>query len=189
MPSIASHFVVAKLVYKKINDSGQKIDKEEFYKGNILPDIIKMNNSHYKIKGKYYLIPDIKEYRKNVDINKDINIGYLCHLLLDKYFLEEYVIENIENYDKIQLFSSKMMYNDYTNMNALLVKKYNLDLAFINKIMKKYKEELNENKYKLNIDSINDKTIGKLQFIDFDKFCSFLEDTSKKIYNILKEVK
>ncbi len=180
--------MVAKLVWDKIDKNGKKINKKEFYKGCILPDIIKSEDSHYKIKGKYYLIPDIEKYKKNNSMDKDINKGYLCHLLLDKYFLEEYVIDNVPDYDKVQLFSPELMYNDYTNMNALLVKKYKLDIKYINEVMENYEEELDGDKYKLNVDSINSKIVGEMQFIDFEKFCSFLEEIVIRIYDILKEV-
>lgn len=179
--------MVAKLVWEKIDKKEKKINKKEFYKGCILPDIINSEDSHYKIKGKNYLIPDIEKYKKNNKMDKDINKGYLCHLLLDKYFLEEYVIDNVPDYDKVQLFSPELMYNDYTNMNALLVKKYKLDIKYINEIMENYEEELDGDKYKLNVDSINYKIVGELQFIDFEKFCSFLEEVADIIYDILNK--
>ncbi len=185
MPSIASHFVVAELVFKMINKNGRKIDKGEFYRGNILPDIIKGGDSHYNMKGKYYLIPDTQRYMRNNNMNMDINKGYLCHLLLDKYFLDEYVIENVCDYNKIQLFSPEFVYSDYTNMNVLLVKKYKLDVEFINVLMKNYEVELDIDKYQRNVRFINTTIPGKLRFIDFDKFCSFLEDVAKRIYNTI----
>ena len=45
MPSIAAHMAVAKLISDKLY-----IDKEEFYKGNILPDIIDIPDSHHKMQ-------------------------------------------------------------------------------------------------------------------------------------------
>ncbi len=95
MPSIAAHFVCADIVYNRIKD---KINnKFDFYIGCILPDIIDLENSHYKIRGTYYLIPDIEKYKRMFDTNIDLNRGYLCHLLLDKYFLEEYIIKNCKS--------------------------------------------------------------------------------------------
>lgn len=179
MPSIAAHFACADLVYKKIKDKVS--NKDDFYRGCILPDVINRENSHFKIKGKYYLVPDIDSYKKEFDLNSDSNKGYLCHLLLDKYFLDEFVIINIKNYDKIPLFSPDMIYNDYTNLNAILVKKFKLDLEYINKIMNEFKDELREDKYELNMRSINILDEGNLKFIDVDKIELFIKDISLRI--------
>lgn len=84
MPSIAAHLACADLVYKEIKSKIS--DKDKFYMGCILPDIINLEDSHLKVKGKYYLVPDIEKYKKESNVDDDIKIGYLCHLLLDKYF-------------------------------------------------------------------------------------------------------
>lgn len=179
MPSIAAHFVCAKIISSKLN-----VNKDDFYKGIILPDIIDDINSHYKIKGTYYMIPDINHYLDVMD-NTDISKGYLAHLLLDKIFLEEYVPKKINNFNKINLFSPNMMYNDYTNMNYLFIKKYKLDLKYINKIMSDYDVKLNKEKYELNINSINYLKTDKLNYIDFEDFSRFIEDSSEIIINYL----
>lgn len=181
MPSIAAHFVCANLVYKEIKNKIS--DKDKFYIGCILPDIIDLEESHFKVKGKYYLVPDIEKYKKESKLDDDIKRGYLCHLLLDKYFLDEYVIKNIRNYDKINLFSTSMIYNDYTNLNAILVEKFKLNLDYINKVMIKLKDMYNvkSTKYTFNVDSINNLDGGKLDFIDIDKFELFIKDISLKI--------
>lgn len=181
MPSIAAHFACADLVYKKIKNKIS--DKDKFYIGCILPDIIDLEESHLKVKGKYYLVPDIEKYKKESKVDDDIKRGYLCHLLLDKYFLDEYVIKNIKNYDKINLFSSNMIYNDYTRLNAILVENFKIDLDYINKVMVKLKDMYNvkSGKYTLNVDSINNLDGGKLGFIDIDEFELFIKDISLKI--------
>ena len=58
MPSLAAHMVCAKLVSESLN-----IKDEEFIKGNLLPDIIDIENSHKKVKGKFYCIPDIEYFK------------------------------------------------------------------------------------------------------------------------------
>ena len=179
MPSIASHFVVAKLVSKRLN-----IQSDDFYRGSILPDIIDLEDSHFKIKGTYYMIPDINYYLENYSLDNNLNIGYLVHLLLDKYFLEEYILNNIKNYRKINLFSPNLLYNDYTNMNYLLIKKFELDINYINRIMNDFDVKLNKNKYKSNVNSINNMQVfDTLKYIDFKKFVRFLEDISIRIAN------
>lgn len=184
MPSIAAHFVCADIVYNRIKD---KINnKSDFYRGCILPDIIDLENSHYKIRGTYYLIPDIEKYKRMFDTNIDLNSGYLCHLLLDKYFLEEYIIKNIKNYDKIDLFSPEGMYNDYTNINAILIRNFNLDLNYINSIMSNIDIKVNKSKYETNIKNINNLKLGIPRYIDVDKFEKFLNDISVTISKQLK---
>ncbi len=180
MPSIAAHFVSAKIISNKLN-----VNKDDFYRGIILPDITASENSHYKIKGTYYMIPNIDYYKSIMD-NTDVSKGYLAHLLLDKIFLEEYVPKKIKNFDKINLFSANMMYNDYTNMNYLLIKKYNLDLNYINIIMNDFNVKLNKEKYLLNKKSINHLKTDKLNYLDFKDFTEFLENTSMRIIDYLK---
>lgn len=101
MPSIASHFVVAKLVSSYLG-----IKSDDFYKGNILPDIIDIEDSHFKIRS-YYEIPKLEYFYNNLNLNNDLERGYLCHLLLDKDFLEKYVVNKVENYWLITHFYQK----------------------------------------------------------------------------------
>lgn len=183
MPSIASHFVVAKLVSKHLN-----INSDDFYKGNILPDIIDISNSHVKIKGTYYEIPNIEYISKNINFNNDLELGYFCHLLLDKYFLEEYVLDKVKNYKEIDPFLSKRMYNDYTKINYRLVKYFDLDVSYLNRIMNNIDLSLNDEKVNSNLNSINTKEVfGKLECLDLKSYISFLEDISLRISNELKE--
>lgn len=182
MPSIASHFVSAKIISKELS-----IHSDEFYKGCILPDIIKLQDSHYKIRGTYYLIPNIDKYKEN-SIQSDLNKGYLAHLLLDKYFLEEYIPSNISNYKEINLFSIDKIYSDYSILNGLLINKYNLDLKYINRIMKTYDVNLDEKKFNNNLNHINNLEIGELNFINFNTYTKFLENISIVIAKELKEM-
>ena len=90
MPSVAAHMICAKLVANEL-----KIIHPEFIKGNLLPDIIDIQNSHRKIKGKYYYIPDINYFINILDFSDDLQLGYLSHLLLDTYFLEDYIYDMV----------------------------------------------------------------------------------------------
>ena len=183
MPSIASHFSCASLVAKKLD-----IKNDDFYRGNILPDLLEDVDSHYKIDGTYYLIPDIDHY-KNIMKNDYINLGYLCHLLLDKYFLEEYIPNNIKDYKDIDLFVFERIYTDYTNMNKKLIDYYNLDIKYLNKIMRNFPVKLDQKKYKSNLNNINHLTIDdNLKYINFDTYLVFLDSVSLKIANELKEI-
>ena len=187
MPSIASHFVIASLVSKQL-----EIKSNNFFIGNILPDIIDKENSHRKIKGQYYLIPDITGFLQNNNYEETILLGCLCHLLLDKYFLEEYVPNNIEKYDKINIFTKDKIYTDYTTMNPLLLKEFNLNLDYLNKLLKSINSKyiLNKEKYLKNVESINSlDTINKLIYINFETYIKFLKQVSEKITKELIEIK
>jgi len=182
MPSIASHFVVAKLVSKYLH-----ISSDEFYKGNILPDIIDRENSHLKVQGAYYDVPNIKYFYNNLNFQNDLELGYLCHLMLDKYFLEEYLPLNIKNYQEVDPFLSKKMYNDYTKINYLLVKEFDLDVDYINRIMYDI-NNVDVKKVKSNLDNINNKNCSyELECLELDKYILFLKEVSIKITKTLKE--
>lgn len=182
MPSIASHLVSAKIISKELG-----IQSDEFYKGCILPDIIELEDSHYKIRGSYYLIPNIDKY-KEISIENDLNKGYLAHLLLDKYFLEQYIPNNLPSYKEINLFTLDKIYSDYSALNSLLINKYNLDLNYINKIMKTYDVNLDEKKFNNNLKHINNLQTSELNFISFDTYTKFLESISIIIAKEIKEM-
>lgn len=183
MPSIASHYVVAKQVGKILN-----LENDDYLLGNILPDIIQENNSHYKIQGTYYLIPDINKFIKENNYNKNIFLGYLTHLLLDKYFLEEFIPKNILNYKEIQLFEKNIMYSEYTSINYTLVKKYKLDVKHISDIINTTNLKINKEKVKKNIMSLNNKSISKTSYLNLKKYTKFLNDISVVIAEDLKKV-
>jgi len=154
-----------------------------------LPDIIDINDSHRKIKGFYYEVPNIEYFKSKIDFNNNLELGYLCHLLLDKYFLDEYVVNQIKDYKEIDPFLSKRIYNDYTKINYKLVKYFGLNVDYINKIMKSIKVPLNSNKFNVNLNCINKKQEnGSLECIDLDSYISFLEDISIRIANELKNI-
>lgn len=182
MPSIASHFVVAKLVSASLN-----LD-DDFYRGNILPDLID-GNSHHKIKGSYYHIPDIDYVVNELDFNNNLNLGYLCHLLLDKFFLEEYIPNNIKCYKDVDLFLPENIYDDYTKINYRLIKYFDLDVGYLNEIMNDFSISLNEEKYQSNLRSINSLILGTPKYINFDSYVNFLKDISMTIINELTRVK
>lgn len=183
MPSIASHYVVAKKVGRILN-----LENDDYLLGNILPDIIQDNNSHYKIEGTYYLIPNIKDFIKENKYNKNIFLGYLTHLLLDKYFLEEFIPNTIPNYKEIQLFEKNIMYNEYSGINYTLVKKYKLDVKHISDIINTTNLKINKEKVKKNITSLNNKSISKTSYLKLKKYTNFLNDISVVIAEDLKKV-
>ena len=59
MPSIAAHMICAKLVADKL-----EINDPEFIKGNLLPDIIDIKNSHKKNQRQLLLCTGYRLLRK-----------------------------------------------------------------------------------------------------------------------------
>lgn len=182
MPSIAAHMICAKLVAEKLN-----INDSEFIKGNLLPDIVDIENSHRKIKGKHYYIPNIALIEKNIDLNDNLHLGYLTHLLLDKYFLEDYIYEVVEGKE---VFLSRIMYKEYDIINYRLIKKFNIDKNYLNNILRDYKVPINIEKLENNIKNLNIiDTESKLKYLSVDSFSEFLIKASADIAKYLKEVK
>lgn len=101
MPGFVIHLSIAKEIMKLIeqNNSVQwnSREKEDFYIGNILPDIKKTKKlSHYwgSKQMKYILrIPDLDKFLNNYGSrleNKQF-LGYYCHLIVDKIFYEDFL--------------------------------------------------------------------------------------------------
>lgn len=188
MPSIALHVICSKIVSNKLN-----IHTEDFFRGNILPDIIE-KDSHRKIKGSYYLIPDISSFFHEFDLNNDLYLGYVTHLLLDKYFLEEYIPKNIPCYKEINIFSDDLIYREYSKINYYLLNKYTIDISYFNHIFSldkfSYNFVINLNKYIKNIECLNNKELyDKVGLIDVDTISSFIEGVSDKIVEDIKSMK
>lgn len=182
MPSIAAHMVCAKLVANKLN-----ITDTEFIKGNLLPDIIDEQNSHHKIVGKHYYIPDINYFLEILDLNNNLYLGYLVHLLLDKYFLEDYIYEEVKG---DEVFLSGIMYKEYDIINYELIEKFEIDIDYLNNILIDFSVPINETKYQKNIQCLNtNDSLENLTYLSLDSFAKFLNDTSIRIVNYIEEVK
>ena len=181
MPNISSHMVIAKKVSDYLN-----IKDEEFFKGNLLPDLYDdKNKSHYKIQGNIYLIPNVDYVKKNLDFKNTINLGILTHLLLDKYYFEDY-LPNKYNYNIID--NDKSIYNDYDILNKEIVEYFKLDTDYLKKILKDYVQDINKEKLDFNIKCLNIKKEGTTKYLEKNDFLNFLENISKKITKDIREV-
>ena len=182
MPSIAAHMICAQLVANSLN-----INSPEFIKGNLLPDIINHNNSHHKIKGQHYYVPDIDYFLTFLDLQDPLSLGYLTHLLLDKYFLENYIYDVVNGQE---VFLSRRMYQEYDIINYELLKKFNINISYLNSILKDFTVDINEQKYYTNLKSLNNiDRINHLKYLNVENFSKFLIAVSNLIANYLKEVK
>lgn len=182
MPSIAAHMVCAKLVADELN-----IKDPEFIKGNLLPDIVDNKNSHKKIKGKYYYIPDTDYFINILNLDDNMSLGYLVHLLLDKYFLEDYIYDVVNGEE---VFLNRIMYKEYDIINYKLLRKFKIDIDYLNHVLKDFNVVIDEKKYQNNISSLNNMdSSNELKYLNVDDFANFLVKTSKAIVRYLKEVK
>lgn len=178
MPSIAGHMVVAKLVSEKLN-----INDSDFIRGNLLPDIILKPNSHHKKEGTYYYVPDLQYFRKELDFTNKLHLGYYVHLLLDYYFLEDYVLNNISN---LNVFIDKIIYHEYDKINYQLVQRFNLDVEKLKEILKEFPEDIDQEKLEFNLQCLSLTKIEKSKYLNFESFADFLDRVSEIISKEIK---
>ena len=141
MASSLIHMCVAKEVGRRINKSSK-----DYYLGSVAPDIAKIigmpkTSTHFHKKGNIKNdIPDIDEFLRD-DMKSDYTLGYFIHLYTDKMWFDGF-IDNLVYNESVKLRDgttltlsadeiTRLIYNDYTNMNVSLLDKYNLDLSLI----------------------------------------------------------
>lgn len=182
MPGIVAHMGVAKTVAQKLN-----IKDDDFYRGNLLPDILAGDKSktHYKIKGEIFSIPDIKYYKNNFNLNNYINLGYYTHLLLDYYFMNEF-IPSITN--DINIFHDPTIYEDYDKSNIHLIKYYNLDTDKLLDILKFNQDTIDKERLDDNLKYLVIKKEGETKYIKLEDFISFLDNSIERIIKELKTI-
>ena len=175
MPSVSAHMVVAYEVGKKLN-----LTSDDYLRGNLLPDILDKKVSHYRIKGNIYKIPNIKYFLENFDMNNDLNIGYLVHLLLDKYYVGNYLEKYYFNED---VFINNMIYDDYDYINNKLINEFNLNIEELERILsKKYNMDIINENLEYNLKCLKNKRVGIPKYLEFNNFKKFLLDISNTIY-------
>lgn len=179
MPNISAHMIVGREVAKRL-----KIESKEFFKGNLLPDIIDCDDSHHRIQNGVYLVPDISFFLKELDLTDDLWKGYLVHLLLDKYYLEIYLGKKFK--DK-NVFIDGEIYNDYDYINKTLVKNFNLDINFFDEVLTDYKQKILEERLLYNKECLMQSKIGVLKYLDYESFSQFLIRISQVISQELSE--
>lgn len=170
--------VVAKLVGDKLN-----INNPEFIKENLLPDVLNdKEDSHHKKNGKYFLIPDTDYFKNRFDLSDSLCLGYYIHLLLDKYFLEDFVPNNISNLD---VFKEKIMYNEYDMVNYELVRRFGLDVPYLKSVLSVYPFPIDADRLKRNLDRLSITSTGETIYLNINDFANFLQVIS---ITICKEV-
>lgn len=178
MPSIATHMAVTKLVGERL---GRYTD--DFIIGNILPDLLNNPDSHIKIKNRNIFVPNIKYVKEKIDLNSDLQFGYYIHLMLDKYYLEDLFLKKIND---IGVFENKILYNEYSYINAYLVREYKLDVNYITYLLSNINFEINQEKLNRNITYLNGNDIRETKYLIKDDFIKFINEISLKIYEEVK---
>lgn len=205
MASAVIHIAVAKEINKDL-----KMKEKELFLGAIAPDISKQLGeskvkSHFLLNDKSDLpILDnfLDKYQDN--LNNPFIMDYYIHLFTDylwfKYFISEITNDNdyikLLNENKITCSKeeiSKLIYNDYTNLNILLIEEYNLDLSLFYEELEipniKF-DEIPLNKLQVIVDQMgiiiaNSKKEYTYSF-NIDNIKQFIEFCKKIIINDIK---
>lgn len=205
MASAVIHIAVVKEINKDL-----KMKEKELFLGAIAPDISKQLGeskvkSHFLLNDKSDLpILDnfLDKYQDN--LNNPFIMGYYIHLFTDylwfKYFISEITNDNnyikLLNENKITCSKeeiSKLIYNDYTNLNILLIEEYNLDLSLFYEELEipniKF-DEIPLNKLQIIVDQMgiiiaNSKKEYTYSF-NIDNIKQFIEFCKKIIINDIK---
>lgn len=171
MPSHKIHLAIAKKVNEKLNK-----DLDSLMIGSVLPDLTISRNhdiSHYQEQGTYdseLANPDkfIEDYKNQLD--NPVMIGYLIHLLTDRFY-NDYFFKNHCLLDEKGIPHSVKLKNGKISEN---IKKYKQS------DFKKYDKWLLKHKYITKFESYNClNSVSNLKIANFDK--NFLQKYIKKI--------
>lgn len=164
MPNWKTHIEVAKRINRKLNLSNKKA--EEFYFGNILPDInncyivtdiskkLEHKYTHYQDEEKIPSYQNFKNIYKDKIYKEPLLLGFYTHLFTD-YTWNNYFYTNFNNHKKLKEMSHtekrKIKQDDFKVYNDLFIKN---TLTFKNKenLLKKSKEI---DRISITIDDIN----------------------------------
>ena len=152
MPGILYHLSFAEEVYRKLAPV-MPLDKVSFMAGNLIPDLATdKKRSHYRKKASVdgFFVPEMELVRRDLFVPKDsVKFGMFCHLYLDYYFIEEFLIPefiwdvetmrvinpiNNKEWDVKTFFSHSGMYGSYTEINQLLVRDGHVSVSTIEEI-------------------------------------------------------
>ena len=141
MASAVIHLAVAKELEKYL-----KIEnKKDYNLGAIAPDIaqqlkIEKAKSHFIYITKSD-IPNIKLFKEKYKnfMSNSFELGYFTHLYTDKLWFDGF-IDSLTYSNSIKLLDGtiihvpqkeikELIYNDYTNLNTIIIDKYNIDLS------------------------------------------------------------
>lgn len=152
MPGILYHLSFAEEVYRKLAPV-MPLDKVTFMAGNLIPDLATdKKRSHYRKNASIdgFFVPKMELVRRDLFIPEDsVKFGMFCHLYLDYYFIEEFLIpefiwdvetmrvinpRNNKEWDVKTFFSHSGMYGAYTEINQLMVRDGHVSISTVEEI-------------------------------------------------------
>ena len=153
MASAIIHLCIAKEVNKYL-----KMNEYDLLLGSIAPDISKQIGetkeiSHFLDHSNEDDIPNIDRFlaKYRNDLHNPFTMGYLIHLLTDKYWFRDYVYQFIERFTRENVKKKvtytairDLIYNDYTNINTDLIDKYMLPLDIFSEEFREPKTAIRE---------------------------------------------
>lgn len=199
MASAIIHISVANEINKKL-----KMNNDLLLIGSIAPDLAKLIRQT-KDKGHFLFgdkgTPHMDKFLLKYRIDNPFNMGYYIHLYTDLYWFRDLLPKHYKN-KKLVFKNGKELdipfekrleaiYKDYTSLNNILIKKYNIDTSFLNKEYK-IDTEISELDFtKLNLLTketnklINESVTYPLEIFDELEIIEFINSC---VENILKEV-
>lgn len=152
MPGILYHLSFAEEVYRKLAPV-VPLDKVSFMAGNLIPDLATdKKQSHYRKKASVdgFFVPEMELVKRDLFVPEDsVKFGMFCHLYLDYYFIEEFLIpefvwdvekmkvinpRNNKEWDVKTFFSHSGMYGAYTEINQLMVRDGHVSISTVEEI-------------------------------------------------------
>lgn len=160
MPGYVMHIAMAEMMLDILDKKDDGEWSNRFLVGNIIPDMWDRSQkkaSHFWDDETLNLLarkPNIEMFCKKYGgkLSNPYVFGYLCHLYLDKFFIEKYweehftfynnkmnenrmfdevlyvsVKEHEEIYKREDFFSNKLYYGDYDRINNYIFDKYKID--------------------------------------------------------------
>ena len=204
MASAIIHLAVAKTLEKYLTIENPR----DYYLGSIAPDISKhigenKQKSHFLINA-LDNIPNVELFINKYPNFKEnsFDLGYFIHLYTDKIWFSKFA-SKIYTGNYIKLLDgtviasspeeiSKIIYQDYTNLNIQLIDEYKMDLSLFYEDFIKPKTTFSEipiEKLNLLIDKmgiiIENTKEEKPYTFDIFLVLQFIEEASQKILNIL----
>ncbi|MBQ3511076.1 MAG: zinc dependent phospholipase C family protein [Bacilli bacterium] len=206
MASAIIHLAVAKTLEKYLNIENPR----DYYLGSIAPDIAKQigeskQRSHFLINARDD-IPNIELFTNKYPNfkEKSFDLGYFIHLYTDKIWFSRFTSQIYSgNYIKLLdgtvINSSpeeitKIVYQDYTNLNIQLLDEYKMDLSLFYEefiIPDTNIEEIPKEKLNILIDKmgliIENSKEEKPYTFDIFLVLQFIDEASQEILNILNK--
>lgn len=206
MASAIIHLAVAKTLEQYLNIENPR----DYYLGSIAPDIAKQigeskQRSHFLINARDD-IPNIELFTNKYPNfkEKSFDLGYFIHLYTDKIWFSKFTSQIYSgNYIKLLdgtvINSSpeeitKIVYQDYTNLNIQLLDEYKMDLSLFYEefiIPDTNIEEIPKEKLNILIDKmgliIENSKEEKPYTFDIFLVLQFIDEASQEILNILNK--